>query len=118
MRIQFTPHLLPIDRGILTTCYSRPHQAITDTELYELYQNFYRDQPFIRLVSTAPSLKQVRGSNFCDIYLTFDERTGNIISMGAIDNLVKGAAGQAVHNMNLRLGLAPDAGLSIVPLQP
>ncbi len=118
MRIQFTPHLLPIDRGILATCYTRPHRAITDAELYELYDSFYRDQPFIRLVPTAPGLKQVRGSNFCDIYLTFDERTGNIISMGAIDNLVKGAAGQAVHNMNLRLGLAPDAGLSIVPLQP
>lgn len=116
--IQFTPHLLPIDRGILSTCYMRPKQAVTDKKLYELYREFYQDQPFIRLLDQPPSLKQVRASNFCDIYLTFDERTGNIISMGAIDNLVKGAAGQAVHNMNLRLGLAPAAGLQLVPLQP
>ena len=116
--IQFTPHLLPIDRGILSTCYTRPKSPRSDAELYDLFRSFYEDQPFVRLVNDPPTLKQVRGSNFCDIYLTFDERTGNIISMGAIDNLVKGAAGQAVHNMNLRLGLEPGAGLQLVPLQP
>ena len=116
--IQFTPHLLPIDRGILSTCYTRPTQSVTDEKLYDLYRDFYQNQPFIRLVDQPPSLKQVRSSNFCDIYLTFDERTGHVISMGAIDNLVKGAAGQAVHNMNLRLGLSPTDGLQIVPLQP
>jgi len=116
--IQFTPHLLPIDRGILSTCYTRPTQSVSDEKLYDLYRDFYQNQPFIRLVDQPPSLKQVRSSNFCDIYLTFDERTGHVISMGAIDNLVKGAAGQAVHNMNLRLGLSPTDGLQIVPLQP
>jgi len=118
LNIQFTPHLLPIDRGILSSCYMRPTDAVTDEKLYALYREFYENQPFIRLVDQPPSLKQVRGSNFCDIYLTFDERTHNIIAMGAIDNLVKGAAGQAVHNMNIRLGLEPTAGLQIVPLQP
>ncbi len=118
LAIQFTPHLLPIDRGILSTCYLRPTREVRDEKLYELYRDFYQHQPFIRLVDQPPTLKQVRGSNFCDIYLTFDERTGNVIAMGAIDNLVKGAAGQAVHNMNLRLGLNPTDGLQIVPLQP
>lgn len=118
LAIQFTPHLLPIDRGILSTCYLRPTREVRDEKLYELYRDFYQHQPFIRLVDQPPTLKQVRGSNFCDIYLTFDERTGNVIAMGAIDNLVKGAAGQAVHNMNIRLGIEPTDGLQIVPLQP
>lgn len=118
IRLQFTPHLLPVDRGILSTTYSRPDSAISDEDLLVLYREFYKGQPFVRMVETPPAIKQVRGSNYCDIYVTYDERTGNIITTSVIDNLVKGAAGQAVHNMNLRMDFDIRAGLDYIPLQP
>jgi N-acetyl-gamma-glutamyl-phosphate reductase len=118
VRVQFTPHLLPLDRGILTTTYSQPDNPLNDEELEVLYREFYKGQPFIRIVQTPPTVKQVRGSNYCDIFVTYDDRTGNIITVSAIDNLVKGAAGQAVHNMNLRMNFDIQAGLDYIPLQP
>jgi N-acetyl-gamma-glutamyl-phosphate reductase len=116
--VQFTPHLLPVDRGILATCYLRPDGTVTEKKIREAFEKQYADHPFIRLRLEAPSIKDVRGTNYCDIFLTYDERTGNIIVISVIDNLVKGAAGQAVQNMNLMLGLPEIAGLNQVPVQP
>ncbi len=116
--VQFTPHLLPVDRGILATIYMHPTGAVTETLLQEVYADFYRNEPFIRVRTTPPTLKDVRGSNFCDLYTTFDQRTGRIITIAVIDNLVKGAAGQAVHNMNLMFGLEETCGFPMVPLNP
>lgn len=118
VRVQFTPHLLPLDRGILSTIYARPKDEISDEALYEIYRDYYQGAPFVRWSDQAPTVKQVRGSNYCDLYSTYDERTCNIISIAAIDNLVKGAAGQAVHNMNLMMGWPETQGLEQIPLQP
>lgn len=116
--VQFTPHLLPVDRGILSTIYTRPSGEVSDEKLNGTFSGFYESAPFVRMRDTPPSIKQVRGTNFCDIFATFDKVTGNIIVVSVIDNLVKGAAGQAVQNMNLMLGLDETIGLNQVPLQP
>ena len=117
-QIQFTPHLLPVDRGILATAYATLLSEMDQKQLTELYTRFYRQQPFVRIRSQAPSIKEVRGSNFCDIFPYLDTRTGRAIIISVIDNLVKGAAGQAVHNMNLMLGLPQTAGLMDIPMKP
>ena len=114
----FTPHLLPVDRGILSTTYTMPTQDISEQQIHQIFNDYYDNEPFVRLVDQVPSLKQVRGTNFADLYVTYDDRTNTIITVSVIDNLVKGAAGQAVQNMNLMLGLPEDEGLAIVPLQP
>lgn len=116
--VQFTPHLLPVDRGILTTLYARPKSDVTAELLDHLYRDTYTGAPFVRLLKAPPQIKHVRGSNFADLYTDYDERTGNILVISAIDNLVKGAAGQAIQNMNLRLGLPETEGLMQVPLTP
>lgn len=116
--VQFSPHLLPIDRGILTTTYSRPKKAVSEELLRETYLNFYEKEHFVRVADHPPALKSVRGSNFCDVYATYDERTNRIITVSTIDNLVKGAAGQAIQNMNLMFGLIERSGLELSPLSP
>ena len=118
--ISFTPHLLPISRGILSTMYAKLSKSVTDTEIGELYNDFYQDEHFVRLCGLGqfPATQFVRGSNFCDIGFKVDERTGRVIILSAIDNLVKGAAGQAVQNMNLMCGFPETQGLNIVPLFP
>ncbi|MDA3867172.1 MAG: N-acetyl-gamma-glutamyl-phosphate reductase [Salinivirgaceae bacterium] len=116
--VQFTPHLLPVDRGILTSIYAKPSSTIDEAKLNDVYREFYANAPFVRLRDEAPSIKDVRGSNYCDIYTTYDERTNMIIVVSVIDNLVKGAAGQAVHNMNLMMGMPENTGLNMVPLKP
>jgi len=116
--LQFTPHLLPVDRGILSTIYARPVKEMTTADLNALYLRYYEGHPFVRITPEAPSIKDVRASNYCNIFITFDERTGNIIVLSAIDNLVKGAAGQAIQNMNLMLGLDETTGLKQVPVNP
>ncbi|GET21762.1 N-acetyl-gamma-glutamyl-phosphate reductase [Prolixibacter denitrificans] len=116
--LQFTPHLLPVDRGILSTIYARPVKELTTADLNALYLRYYEGHPFVRITPEAPSIKDVRASNYCNIFITFDERTGNIIVLSAIDNLVKGAAGQAIQNMNLMLGLDETTGLKQVPVNP
>lgn len=116
--VQFTPHLLPVDRGILTTAYAHPEKTVTAAALQELYYRFYRDKPFVRMCDAPPAVKDVRASNYCNIYVDFDERTGNLIVISAIDNLVKGAAGLAVQNMNVMFGWDETAGLNQIPLQP
>ncbi len=116
--IQFTPHLLPVDRGILSTIYARPFRAIDDNSLKGIYEEFYSDAPFVRIRKQAPAIKDVRGTNYCDIYATYDERTGMIIVISVIDNLIKGASGVAVQNMNLMFGFGETTGLDYVPLNP
>lgn len=118
--ISFTPHLLPMARGILSTIYARMTKPLTQEELHELYIVFYRNEKFVRICRPAalPATQFVRGSNFCDLGFKFDPRTGRIVILSAIDNLVKGAAGQAVQNMNIMCGFAETAGLETAPLFP
>ena len=118
--ISFTPHLLPMSRGILSTIYARLGESVTDGELNDLYRSFYKNEPFVRVSERGvfPATQFVRGSNFCDLGFKIDSRTGRIIVLAAIDNLVKGAAGQAVQNMNLMCGLPETRGLLGVPLFP
>lgn len=118
--ISFTPHLVPMNRGILTTIYARLAEPADTGRLHELFRLFYRNEPFVRLLPSGqfPNVKNVRGSNFCDIGLYADPRTNNVVIVTAIDNLVKGAAGQAVQNMNLMTGLDETAGLRYAGMFP
>ncbi|HKK47296.1 MAG TPA: N-acetyl-gamma-glutamyl-phosphate reductase [Balneolaceae bacterium] len=116
--VLFTPHLLPIDRGILTTTYSTPKKDIDKDFLGDWYYSFYEKEYFIRVVDHPPEVKHVRGSNYCDIHVAYDDRTNRIVTVSTIDNLVKGAAGQAVQNMNLMFGFIERSGLEISPLSP
>ena len=117
-RIQFTPHLLPVDRGILSTIYVRPTEHMDENKLKELYKDFYANAPFVRLRNQEPAIKDVRGTNYCDLYVTYDQRTNMVIIISVIDNLIKGAAGQAVQNMNIMFGLDETKGLNLIPLNP
>lgn len=116
--VLFTPHLLPIDRGILTTTYSTPKRKLDKEFIENAVFSFYEKEHFVRVVDEPPNVKHVRGSNYCDIHVTYDERTNKIITVSTIDNLVKGAAGQAVQNMNIMFGLIERTGLEITPLSP
>jgi len=118
--IQFTPHLLPVDRGILVTAYAQLKNAesMDQEKLSKIFSQFYRSQPFVRIRKEPPTLKDVRGSNYCDIHPIWDLRTQRIIVVSVIDNLVKGASGQAVQNMNLMLGFEQTTGLKQIPIQP
>lgn len=118
--ITFTPHLVPMDRGILSTIYATPTRAVTSDELVALYADSYRDEPFVRPLPRGqfPSTAFVRGSNFCDIGVTLDSRANRVIVVSAIDNLVKGASGQAVQNMNLLCGFPETLGLEGLALYP
>lgn len=118
--ISFTPHLLPINRGILSTCYASLCAKITLDALHGIYLEKYASETFVRVLPKGqlPNISQVRGSNYCDIGLAVDDRTGRVIALAAIDNLVKGAAGQAVQNMNLMLSLPENTGLMVPPVFP
>ncbi len=118
--ISFTPHLLPIDRGILATCYADLSPGADEQAVREAFEEMYGGEYFIRLLGKGkfPETKNVRGSNYVDIGWQFDQRTGRIIVMAALDNLVKGASGQAVQNMNIMFGLAENMGLTQLPLYP
>ena len=109
----FTAHLLPIDRGILETIYFRAPKSTTAVEILAIYEHFYRGTPFVRFYDSGimPDLRAVQRTNFCDIGVKFDSATGRGVVVAAIDNLVKGAAGQAVQNMNLLLGFPEHQGL-------
>lgn len=118
--VNFTPHLLPVDRGLLTTIYARLIRKAGTAELAALYGRIYSKEPFVRVLreGTYPDLKGVKGTNLCDIGLKVNERTGTLIIVTAIDNLVKGAAGQAVQNMNVMLGLDEKTGLEGIAIFP
>ena len=116
----FVPHLIPMIRGILSTMYLKLNGDFTEAELRQIYQEYYQGKKFVRVLppNVFPETRNVYGSNFCDLALQWDERTRRLIVLSAIDNLVKGAAGQAVQNMNLLLGLPEDEGLRAAPLRP
>ena len=118
--INFTPHLIPMQRGILATSYATLKKPMTYEEVKAVYDKYYKDEYFVRVLenSTPPETRWVEGSNFVDVSFKVDERTGRIIMMGAMDNLVKGAAGQAVQNMNIMFGLPENEGLQQVPMFP
>ncbi|NGQ95669.1 N-acetyl-gamma-glutamyl-phosphate reductase [Brevibacillus sp. SYP-B805] len=118
--IQFTPHLIPMTRGILATAYARLNRTVSVEDLQQLYQETYADKPFVRIrpFGSHPRTKEVYGTNFCDIALHLDQRTGRVIILSVIDNMVKGAAGQAIQNMNLMLGLDETSGLTGTPVFP
>jgi N-acetyl-gamma-glutamyl-phosphate reductase len=120
VRINFTPHLVPMNRGILATCYATLNRWANAKMIQDAYKEFYQKELFIRLLGkdTFPETRWVEGSNFVDIGFTVDERTGLVIVASALDNLVKGAAGQAVQNMNILFGLEETMGLSLVPVFP
>ena len=113
--LNFTPHLIPMDRGILATCYATLNKKYTYDDIRKAYEKHYGNEHFIRLTKEGvfPETKWVKGSNFVDIGFTVDERTNRVIVIGALDNLFKGAAGQAVQNMNLMLGFEETAGLAL-----
>ena len=120
VRISFTPHLVPMNRGILATEYATLTKQATYEEIKAVYDKYYKEEKFIRVLEegVCPETKWVEGSNYVDINFKIDPRTNRIIMMGAIDNLVKGAAGQAVQNMNLMFGLPESEGLELVPMFP
>jgi N-acetyl-gamma-glutamyl-phosphate reductase len=116
--IDFLPHLIPMSRGILTACHVRPTRTVEQAELDALYAAAYDDEPFVHVVDGPPATKHVTGSNHARIHVRLDERTGRILVLGVIDNLVKGAAGQAIQAFNVLFGLAEEAGLEQLPLAP
>jgi N-acetyl-gamma-glutamyl-phosphate reductase len=116
--IDFLPHLVPMTRGILAACHVRPTRPVTQVELDEIYAAAYGDEPFVTVVEHAPATKHVLGSNEARVWCRLDERTGRILAIGVLDNLVKGAAGQAIQAFNLVHGLPETAGLLQLPLAP
>jgi N-acetyl-gamma-glutamyl-phosphate reductase len=118
--VSFTPHLVPMARGILSTIYAQLNKPIEPEDVAEMYREAYRNESFIRLCKAGvyPATQYVRGANFCDIGFKVDTRTGRIVIVAVIDNLVKGAAGQAVQNMNIMSGFAETEGLLGVPVFP
>lgn len=118
--LNFTPHLVPMNRGILATEYAKLTRDVTYEDVKAVYDKYYADETFVRVLEKGvfPETKWVEGSNYVDINFQIDPRTGRIIMVGAIDNLVKGAAGQAVQNMNLMFGLDETEGLKLVPMFP
>ena len=118
-RVTFVPHRVPMTRGILATCYARlQDETIRKQAVREMYREFYATEPFVRVTDSPPQTKHTTGSNLCLVYPTVDERTGRLIVVSCLDNLVKGAAGQAVQNMNLMAGLPEDEGLQQLALYP
>jgi N-acetyl-gamma-glutamyl-phosphate reductase len=117
-QVLFTPHLVPMNRGILSTCYARPTGATSTAALMDVLHDRYDAEPFVVVTDEAPSTKATTGSNTCHVTVRYDERTGYVVALGALDNLVKGAAGQAVQCANLALGLDETMGLPIAGMYP
>ena len=118
--ISFTPHLVPMNRGILVTAYGSLTKEVTYEEVRAVYDKYYKDEFFVRVLEkdVVPQTRWVEGSNFADVNFKIDPRTRRIVMMGAIDNMVKGAAGQAIQNMNLMFGLPENTGLKQIPMFP
>ena len=118
--LNFTPHLVPMNRGILITAYATLKKDVTYEEIKAIYDKYYANEKFVRVLEkdVCPQTKWVEGSNYVDVNFKIDPRTKRIIMMGAMDNLVKGAAGQAVQNMNLMFGLKESEGLELIPMFP
>ena len=120
IRVTFVPHLIPMDRGILSTLYVRLKKKMKTDELLNAFHDFYRGEPFVRIYPKGklPNTKDVRGSNFCDIGVAVSEPDDRAVIVTAIDNLVKGASGEAVQNMNIMLGYPETMGLDVLPVVP
>lgn len=120
IKVNFTPHLLPVDRGILTTIYARMVKKAPVGDVLRIYHKQYKKEPFVRLLEYGryPNIKNVRGTNFCEIGLKVNDRTNTLVVMTAIDNLVKGASGQAVHNMNIMMGFEEKTALDTLAVFP
>lgn len=120
LKIIFTPHLVPMNRGILVTGYANLKQSLTYETVRVAYDKYYADEKFIRVLdqNVCPETRWVEGSNYVDVNFKIDERTNRIVVMGALDNIVKGAAGQAIQNMNLIFGLPESEGLELAPMFP
>lgn len=118
--ISFTPHLVPMNRGILVTAYGTLKKGVTEEQVRAAYNKYYENELFVRVLDgdLTPQTKWVEGSNFVDVNFKIDKRTNRVVMMGAMDNLVKGAAGQAVQNMNLLFGLPEQKGLKLIPMFP
>jgi len=119
--VTFLPHLVPTSRGILSSCYAKLKEGkLTkgQEELIKVYSDYYKGEPFVRVVDKPPETKQTWGSNLCLVYPTIDVRTGRLIVISCLDNLVKGAAGQAIQNMNIMFGFPETAGLEGLPVYP
>ena len=118
--LSFTPHLVPMNRGILATAYAQLKEGVSEEMVRAAYDKYYADEKFVRVLdkNVCPQTKWVEGSNYVDVNFVIDKRTNRVIMMGAIDNLMKGAAGQAVQNMNLMFGLNETEGLALVPMFP
>ena len=116
--ITFNTHLVPMTRGILATSYAKVADGVTQAQLINCLKETYANDPFVRVIENAGSIgtNRVKGSNFCDVYAQLDERTGRATVVGVIDNLVKGAAGQAIQNMNVQMNFEQTTGLQVVPL--
>lgn len=120
IKVNFTPHLLPVNRGMLSTVYTRLIKRTGTAEILSIYKRTYRDEPFLRVLDEGkfPNISAVKGTNRCDIGLKADERTGTLIIVSAIDNLVKGASGMAVQNMNIMMGFPEETGLRQIAAFP
>jgi len=120
IKLNFTPHLVPLDRGILTTIYGRLTRDVDTKPVHEIYKAAYRKEPFTRVLDMGmfPNVKNVRGTNLCELGIAINKRTNTLIVVSAIDNLVKGASGQAVHNMNIMMGFDETTALNAIALFP
>jgi N-acetyl-gamma-glutamyl-phosphate reductase len=116
--VDFLPHLIPMVRGIISSNHVRPTRSVSQAEVDGLYASAYDPEPFVRVVASPPATKHTTGSNFVHVYVKVDDRTGRIIAIAVEDNLVKGAAGQAVQSFNIVHGLPETAGLEQHPLVP
>jgi N-acetyl-gamma-glutamyl-phosphate reductase len=116
--VDFLPHLIPMTRGILASCHVRTTRPVTQSELDLLYSDAYGDEPFVQGVAEPPATRHVTGSNLCRVWVRVDPRSGHVLALGVIDNLIKGAAGQAVQALNVLFGLPETAGLEQYPIAP
>lgn len=117
IKLIFTPHLVPMNRGIIATCYADLIKDISEDEIRNIYNKYYKNEKFIRILDegVVPETRFIKGSNYVDINFFKERRTNRLIMIGTLDNIVKGAAGQAVQNMNILFGLKEDTGLNFVP---
>jgi N-acetyl-gamma-glutamyl-phosphate reductase len=117
-RVTFAPHLVPMTRGLIATCYAPLREHVTAAQVSQAYAQEYAEEPFVRVTPSFPATKATLGSNWCLVHATVDEANARLVAVGVIDNLVKGAAGSAIQNMNAMLGLPEDTGLASLPLWP
>ena len=117
IKLIFTPHLVPMNRGIIATCYANLSKDISEEEIRDIYNKYYKDEKFVRVLDkgVVPETRFTKGSNYVDVNFFIEKRTNRLIMIGTLDNIVKGAAGQAVQNMNILFGLNEDTGLNLVP---